>query len=74
MPQPEPVDTLLLASAAGRRLGVSAATVGLWARRGLIRHLTTSTGTRLYPASEVERLRVERDAAAIAQQYAGATR
>ncbi|MBI3549450.1 MAG: MerR family transcriptional regulator [Elusimicrobia bacterium] len=46
-----------LASVAARQIGVCSRTLALWAEQGKIKSFRTVGGWRLYPESEVVRLR-----------------
>ena len=54
-----PVNKLLTISQAAERLGVHQKTLRAWADKGLVAHVKTPTGYRLFDPADLDRLRFE---------------
>lgn len=54
-----PVNRLLTISQAAERLGVHQKTLRAWADKGLVAHVKTPTGYRLFDPEELDRLQAE---------------
>lgn len=61
----------MLSTEAAQHLGVSADTVRLWERNGVLHAIRTAGGVRLFERSEIERLAEERRTVARAKRGTG---
>jgi predicted site-specific integrase-resolvase len=57
----EKTDELLMTTHAARELEVSPGAVILWERAGKLKAIKTTNGRRLFPRSEIERVKRERE-------------
>jgi len=55
------LDQLSMTSEAARELAVAPTTLLTWDRTGKIRSIKTTNGRRLFPRSEIERVKRERE-------------